>query len=306
MFFPFQAAFKPIAVMSGGKGLGIAEVAKRSGVEQKTIRVWEARHGFPTPSRLANGRREYAESDVELLREIVALRETGLSLPAAIERVRGTAPTSSPSSIFAGLRMQRPDLAPGTMPKGLLTSLSRAIEDEYCANAERGVVFGSFQSERHYRAVEGRWKDLSETADLCCVFADFDAPRRPAGAPIEAPLGPNDALIREWSVICDAPRFSVCLLARERPGQSDRADPDRLFDMIWSAEPEVTRAASRTAMVLARDAAPDLVPTDTPAQLEEEPRPSSPEVRAVTALTNRMLSYAEGGSAAGWGHRPPV
>ncbi len=290
--------------MTPGAGLGIAEVAARSRIDQRTLRVWEARHGFPAPTRLPNGRRKYTDADVELLREVVTLRDTGLSLPAAIDRVRGAPPPASSSSIFAGLRTRRPELSPGTMPKGLLTSLSRAIEDEYCANADRGVVFGSFQSERHYRVVESRWRDLTATSDLCCVFADFDNAKAPAGGPVEAPIGEADPLTREWSVICDAPTFSVCLLARERPGQSDRPDAGRLFDMIWSAEPEVTRAASRTAMSLARAATPDLVPTVEPEQLSGEPLPSSPEIRALTSLTNRMLSYAEGGSAAGWGHRP--
>lgn len=292
--------------MTADGRLGIAEVARRGGIDPRTIRVWEARHAFPEPTRLPNGRREYSEGDVELLLEVVALRETGLSLPAAIDRVRGTAPPSSPTSIFAGLRIRRPELSPGTMPKGLLTSLSRAIEDEYAANAEHGVVFGSFQSERHYRAVEARWDDLAASADLCCVFADFGEAKAPARGPVEVPIDEADPLAREWSVICDAPRFSVCLLARERPGQSSRPDAERLFDMIWSAEPEVTRAAARTAMELARSAAPDLVPAESPEQLAGEPRPSSPELRALTALTNRMLSYAEGGSAAGWGNRPAV
>lgn len=289
--------------MTAGRALGIAEVARRSRIDQRVLRAWESRHGFPAPERLANGRRAYLEADVEKLREVAELRETGLSLTAAIERVRGAPPLPSASSIFAGLRAGRPDLAPGTMPKGLLTSLSRAIEDEFCANAERGVVFGSFQSERHYRAVEGRWEDLATVADLCCVFADFERAGAPEGGPIEAPTGPGDSLAREWTVICDSPTFSVCLLARERPGQSSRPDSDRLFDMIWSAEPEVTRVASRTALSLAKAAVPDLVPIDVPSLLAEEPRPSSPEIRALTALTNRMLSYAEGGSAAGWGYR---
>lgn len=273
--------------------MGIAEVSAKSGISQRVLRVWESRHGFPVPTRLPNGRRAYTDDDVLQLREVVALRDTGLSLPAAIERARtGASTAEAPSSIFAGLRMRRPELSPLPLPKGLLTALSKAIEDEYCASGKRGVVFGSFQEGRHYRAVQERWRDMSRTSHLCAVFADFDRADAPDGGPIEVRIPPTDPFAREWSVVCDAPGFSVSLLARERPGHpAGVTEDDRLFDTLWSVEPDVTREASRAALSLARDAAPDLFGGPEPAQMTRTPAPSSDEMRALTALTNRMMAY---------------
>lgn len=278
--------------MNAEPGLGIAEVAARSGIDQRVLRVWESRHGFPVPRRLPNGRRAYTDRDVADLRDVVALRDTGLSLSAAIKRVRDDGAAAIPEgSIFAGLRMQRPDLSPSALPKGLLTVLSKAIEDEYCAHGDRGVVFGSFQAVRNYQAVERRWRDIALHADLCCVFADFGENRKGEGAPTEVSVPIHDAFAREWSVVCDSPSFNVCLLARERPGQSEIPDEDRLFDTLWSVEPTVTRAASKAALALARDAAPELFDDRDPDRLTSEAVPSSEEVKALTALTNRMMAY---------------
>lgn len=274
--------------------LGIAEVAARSGVDQRVLRAWESRHGFPSPLRLSNGRRAYAEADVERLRQVSALRETGLSLGAAIARVRETAPAGPSGSIFAGLRMQRPELSAGSMHKPLLVALSRAIEDEYAASADGGVVFGAFQRERHYREAESRWRDVARRAEVCAVFADFAEARAPDRAPIEVPVDPADGISREWCLIFDAPQFSACLLARERPGEAAGND-ERLFDTLFSAEPDITRASARTACEIAHGSAPALMTSGEPPQIAGEPGPSSPGLRTLTAMTNRMLAYAERG-----------
>ena len=58
--------------------------------------------------------------------------------------------------------------------KRVLLALSRAIEDESCAQAERPLLFGSFQRERFYRQSQRRWRDFARTAELAVVFADFE------------------------------------------------------------------------------------------------------------------------------------
>ena len=65
--------------------------------------MWEQRHSFPVPERLPSGHRRYSESDVELVLRVLRERAAGLSLAAAIARVRDTEPEPA-SSIFAGLR----------------------------------------------------------------------------------------------------------------------------------------------------------------------------------------------------------
>ena len=88
-------------------GLAIGELVQRTGVSEGTLRVWERRHGFPVPRRLASGHRRYSESDVELVASVLRDRAAGMSLAAAIARATESA-TSVEGSIFAGLRRRLP------------------------------------------------------------------------------------------------------------------------------------------------------------------------------------------------------
>jgi DNA-binding transcriptional MerR regulator len=157
--------------------LSTAQLASRTGLPAGTLRMWESRHGFPAPARLPGGHRRYSERDVESVVEVLRLRQQGLSLPAAIERVRRQEPIDS--SVFAALRRRRPDVAPSILSKRAIRPISHAIEDEYLAQAKRGLVFGTFQRERFYRVAERRWRELARTADLAVAVADFTDVRQP-------------------------------------------------------------------------------------------------------------------------------
>jgi DICT domain-containing protein len=274
--------------------LTIREFAARTGVASATLRQWEARYGFPVPERLPSGHRRYAEADVERVRQVARDRDGGLSLKAAIDRVlrAGAAPEES---IFAGLRRRRPDLVPYTLPKRTLIALSHAIEDECAARAERPLLFGSFQRVRFYRDSERRWRELSRTAELTVVFADFKKRRAPRGGPVEVPIDRGDPLGREWTLVCDAPQYAACLSAWEPPGQDARPDLQRELETIWSVEPAVVRAAARIATGIAGRASPDLVAAIDDA-IAPDPPPSGEEFRLVAALTNRMVAYVGRGA----------
>ena len=278
-------------------GLTIREMAARTGVAQGTLRMWESRYGFPVPQRLPSGHRRYAESQVELVKQVARDRESGLTMKAAIERAqRAGAPPEE--SIFAALRRRRPDLQPYTLPKRTLIGLSHAIEDECASRAERPLLFGSFQRERFYRHAESRWRELARTAEIAIVFADFSERRQPRDAPIEVPIDRTDPMGREWSLVCDAPQYAACLSAWEPPGQSDVRDSDRMLETIWSVEPAVVREAARISKGIAGRSAPDLVaPIED--RLDSTPPPSGEEFRLVSALTNRMVAYVGAGGASG-------
>jgi DNA-binding transcriptional MerR regulator len=218
--------------------LTTTQLAERTGLSAGTLRMWESRHGFPDPSRLPGGHRRYAEAEVERVSEVLRLREQGLSLPAAIERVRGRhAPVAV--SVFAGLRRRRPDLAPTVLPKPAVMALSRAIEDEYCAQGGQGVLIGSFQRERFYRRAERRWRELARTADLAVALADFPGPADPPGGPVEVPIDARHALSREWAVLISAERVHVCLAAWEQPSEAEVPDAQRRVEVLWAFEPAV-------------------------------------------------------------------
>ncbi|SOD64277.1 DNA-binding transcriptional regulator, MerR family [Streptomyces zhaozhouensis] len=67
---------------------GIAEVAERIGLAPDTLRYFERQGTVPSPQRDHAGRRRYTAADIELIRMLVHLRETGMPL-ADIARFTG-------------------------------------------------------------------------------------------------------------------------------------------------------------------------------------------------------------------------
>ena len=153
------------------KKLAIKDLAEQTGVAAGTIRMWEQRYGFPEPARTAAGYRIYTEQDVVTLRRVVAYRDRGLSVPAALERARSLEGATDRPSIFAALASGDAPVRPQRLRKPTLVALSRAIEEEAMARAAGPVVIGAFQSERNYRAVEHRYRRLAHVADAVGVFA---------------------------------------------------------------------------------------------------------------------------------------
>lgn len=63
---------------AGDAGLPIAAVERETGLGKDTLRVWERRYGFPTPSRDRAGDRRYSTEQVQQLRIISRLLNVGL------------------------------------------------------------------------------------------------------------------------------------------------------------------------------------------------------------------------------------
>src|ERR1700753_2163593 len=175
----------------------IGELADRSGLPAATLRSWEARHGFPRPQRMATGHRRYREDDLALVAEVQRQRAAGLSLPAAIAQVSAGRPAEDPS-MFASLRRRHPGLQPTVMGKAALLALTWAIEDEYCARAERAILFGGFEDQRVSRRSQDRWNELARPAELVVVFAGFPAAAGADGEPRQVPVPPEAPMRREW------------------------------------------------------------------------------------------------------------
>ena len=267
--------------------LTIREVASRSGVPAGTLRMWEERHGFPKPQRLPSGHRRYTEDQVEAVRAVVAARGSGLSLPAAIERVVG-APQERRESHFGQLRLRRPELAPELIPKRRMVALSHAIEDECLARAHAPVLIGSFQRERFFRVEEPRWSGFARTAAVAVAFADFET--NTDTSPLQLHVTREHQLNREWTLVCFAPGACAALAGWEPPGQDDVPDNERVFEAIWTVDPELVYEAADAAASLAELEAPE-VGEQIRRALGPRPAPSGPDVRGVAALARRMVSY---------------
>jgi DICT domain-containing protein len=273
-------------------GLTIAQMAQRTGVSAATLRAWETRYGFPRPQRTPSGRRRYAPDDAERVARVARDRDTGMSIALAI--ARATEDDGEPATVrswFGELRRRRPDLDVHVLSMRAMVALSRAIEDESFARAERPLVYATFQRERFYRAVGDRWRELGRSADVAVVFADFPALRRPDGAPAEVPLEPSSPLMREWSLVCDAPEYAACLVGWERHDGVPAGDRRRAFETVWSVDPEVVRHAARLGNALAEPALPDLARRAADRLAQAPQRIGPRELRIAATLTSRMAAY---------------
>lgn len=70
-------AVTPRQADPSGPGFTIAAVERDTGLSKDTLRVWERRYGFPVPGRDAHGERLYSREQLEQLRLIKRLLDTG-------------------------------------------------------------------------------------------------------------------------------------------------------------------------------------------------------------------------------------
>ncbi len=272
--------------------LTIGDLARLTGLTPPVIRMWETRHGFPVPHRLASGHRRYAESDVDLIRGVLRRRDAGIRLDVAIAEAAQSRPPETPS-VFAELRRRHPHLATHRLRKSTLLALSWAIEDECCARAQRAVIFGGFQQEQYYRRAVPRWNELARVARSTMAMAAFDSEPDESERSIRVHLGPDEPMRREWAVICDAPDLPAVLTAWELPGQSTVPDRQRLFEAMWTIEPRAVRDAARVCAQVALDAG---VAEARPLlyELADDPAAGLTDPAATTTLFNRVVAYIDG------------
>ena len=276
-----------------GAELTIGAVAEQTNIAATVLRSWEVRYGFPMPERSPSGHRRYTSRHVEQIRKVVRDRDNGMSLAAAIRLIRSSSELVEPS-IFAGLRRRWPGLPVNVLSTRAMHALSKAIEDECCAQAERPVLIGCFQREQAYRRSEARWRELTRTAWSATVFADFATDRHPPGGPREIALPADAPMRREWAVVCDAPGAAGCLAGVERLGDGS-AMGDRRFEAIWSVDPAVVRDAADIGVALAGDQEagrrrPAGAPPAGAVPVLMDP---ATIVRRATAVTNRVIAYLD-------------
>ena len=75
----------------------VGELARRTGVSESTLRAWERRFGLLEPKRTAGRQRLYDDDDVARVAAVRRLVEEGLTLPAAVARVRSAGAAAVPT-----------------------------------------------------------------------------------------------------------------------------------------------------------------------------------------------------------------
>lgn len=280
--------------------LTIGTLAERTGLSPATLRMWEQRHGFPTPQRLESGHRRYLESDVAAVERVVRRRDAGVRLDFAIaDALADPDPAPGGLSVYAELRRKHPHLPVQRLHKRTLLALTWAIEDEFCAKAERSLLFGAFQRDSHYASARERWQELAVISRAAFAFADFPDLERPqvdgSGArpgPVLVPLPASEPMAREWAVICDSVELPAALTAWELPGQAGVPDRERVFESMLTVDPDAVRDAARTcARVALRAGADQAAPVLH--DMADQPRPGVADLASVSAMLSRVLTYVD-------------
>ncbi|GAB3546734.1 DNA-binding transcriptional MerR regulator [Actinopolyspora lacussalsi] len=140
---------------AAGKGRGVGEVARLSGVTVRTLHHYDE-IGLLSPSgRSTAGHREYSDADLERLRRVLAYRELGFGLTDIAEILDGGDPTDQ-------LRRQHRLL---TERIARLRATLATVELELEANTmgidlseeEKFELFGGFDPDEHAEEAERRW-----------------------------------------------------------------------------------------------------------------------------------------------------
>jgi DICT domain-containing protein len=267
--------------------LTISDVADRTGIPASTLRMWEARYGFPEPRRPSGSHRRYSDEECRVLLHVKAARERGLSMSAAIAAGRAAVERAQ-DSVFNGLRLRHPDLPVLALPEPFMLALSVALEGTACEHPA-GVLVGTFQRLPARRIAEPVWRELASTARAAVVFGGFHECDRREGL-WRIPVAAGTPLAEEWAVVCDTPTWWGCLIGRELLHRGARPRGQRTFEAVWSLDPPVVRDAARVAAVLATAWAPELgdVVTDHLGQPPDAP-PSA--LAEASRFTNRVLEH---------------
>jgi DNA-binding transcriptional MerR regulator len=120
-------------VGKGGQTVSATRFAELTGVTRERLRTWERRFGFPTPQRVAGGRRRYLLSDVTPVVAVRHAAQDGAPLAEAIRHAAAlhAAPAPAPAAFRATV-----ELAP--VPVALISG-PEPLTLEWCNAALRGL-----------------------------------------------------------------------------------------------------------------------------------------------------------------------
>ena len=264
------------------EGFSIGVLASRTGVTPAVLRSWENRFGFPRGERSSAGHRRFSDADVQRVRQVLEVRETGVPLQVAIAAVTRRQEEARSDSVYAALVGTFGDLRPQRLSRRTLTAASLAIEDECLARADRSVVLGAFQLGHNFARSRHRWGELARTAAWAAVVADFDDTLAPdAGArPVRCQLPADSPMRREWTVVTISPTYAAVLAAWEVPVAAGR---EAAYEAVISTHRPAVVAAARVIAGVVRSAG-----VEPPVQVEHLLSDAAPRPATAAADADRM------------------
>lgn len=75
---------RPLTPTVGRADLRISDAARAVGLEPSTLRAWGERYGWPSPPRTGGGGRSFSPALVQLIRRVVARRDSGVPISEII------------------------------------------------------------------------------------------------------------------------------------------------------------------------------------------------------------------------------
>lgn len=269
-------------------GFSIGVLASRAGVTPGVLRTWDTRFGFPAGARSATGHRRFTDDDVDLVRQVLEVRATGLPLQMAIDAVRDRHRQEPAASVHAVLAREFPHLAVQRLSRRTLVAVSHAVEDEALARAERPLVLGAFQEGHRFARSEHRWAELARTASWAAVVADFDPslPADPSARPARCQLPDGSALRREWTVVTVSAGRAAVLAAWEVPAT---AGATTVYEAVISTHRPAVLAAARVLVTVAQ-AAGATPPADVVRLLDQPATGSATPAADVDRMWLRALA----------------
>ena len=234
-------------------GFSIGVLAARTGLTPAVLRTWENRFGFPAGTRSSTGHRRFTDADVELVRQVLEVRSSGVGLQVAIDTVRRRQDQGDVESVHAVLSREFPHLVVHRLGRRALIAASHAVEDEALARADGALVLGTFQEGHKYARSAHRWDELARTASWAAVVADFDdvLPADPGASPARCQLPERSPLRREWTGVTLSAARAAVVSAWEVPAAPGRAP---VYESVISTHRPAAVAAARVLVDVARTA----------------------------------------------------
>ena len=269
-----------MAAVSEGFSIGV--LASRTGVTPTVLRSWENRFGFPRGERSSAGHRRFSDADVQQVRQVLEVRESGVPLQVAIDSVTRRREEARADSVYAALVGTFGDLRPQRLSRRTLTAASLAIEDECLARADRAVVLGAFQLGHNFARSRHRWDELARTAAWAAVVADFDdtLPPDASARPVRCQLPEDSPMRREWTVVTISPTYAAVLAAWEVPVAAGR---EAAYEAVISTHRPAVVAAARVIAGVVVSAG-----VEPPAPVEHLLSDTAPRPATAAADADRM------------------
>ena len=142
---------------------------------------------------------------------------------------------------------------------------SHLIEELVATSPERAVLVSGFQHGRNWAVERDRYLDLAGHHDVIAVFAGQAPPAAWEVEHVGIRLDDGDPLTQEWFVLALGPGLAVTLCGLDSGdrldsrGEPPADDSDRLFEVLWSFDPDVAQAALGVVLDAVERSAPDRV-----------------------------------------------